>query len=182
MKTKELSKQVRDKVVEKYRSGFGYKKISETLNVPWSTIKYIIKKWKEYGTTTNLPREGCPPKLTDQARRAVIREATKRPKIRKELQSSTAEIGVSVHRTTLSRTLHRAGLYGRVSRKSHCLKKKICKYVWCLPKGMWETPQTYGRRYSGQMRLQLSFLAIKENVKSGANLTPLITPRTLAPQ
>jgi hypothetical protein len=23
---------------------------------------------------------------------------------------------------------------------------------WCLPKGMWETPQACGRRYSGQMR------------------------------
>ena len=43
MKTKELSKQVRDKVVEKYRSGLGYKKISETLNIPQSTIKSIIK-------------------------------------------------------------------------------------------------------------------------------------------
>ena len=75
MKTKELSKQVRDKVVEKYRSGLGYKKISETLNIPRSTIKAIIKKWKEYGTT-NLPRGGRPPKLTDQARRA-----TKRPKL-----------------------------------------------------------------------------------------------------
>ena len=73
MKTKELSKQVRDKVVEKYRSGLGYKKISETLNIPRSTIKSIIKKWKEYGTTTNLPREGRPPKLTDQTRRALIR-------------------------------------------------------------------------------------------------------------
>ena len=70
MKTKELSKQVRDKVVEKYRSGLG-DKISKTLNIPQSTIKYIIKKWKEYGTTTNLPREGRPPKLTDQARRAL---------------------------------------------------------------------------------------------------------------
>ena len=59
----------------------GYKKISETLDIPRSTIKSIIKKWKEYGTTTNLPREGRPPKLTDQARRALIREATKRPKI-----------------------------------------------------------------------------------------------------
>jgi transposase len=85
MKTKELSKQVRDKVVETYRS--------ETLNIPQSTIKSIIKKW----TTTNLPREGRPPKLMDQARRALIREATKRPKITlKELQSSTAEIGASV--------------------------------------------------------------------------------------
>ena len=118
MKTKELSKHVRDKVVEKYRSGLGYKKISETLNIPRGTVKSIIKKCKEYGTTTNLPREGRSPKLMDQARRALIREATKRPKITlKELQSSVADIGLSVHRNTLSRTLHRAGLYGRVSRK-----------------------------------------------------------------
>jgi hypothetical protein len=34
MKTKELSKQVRDKVGEKYRPGLGYQKISETLNIP----------------------------------------------------------------------------------------------------------------------------------------------------
>ena len=93
---------------------------------PRSTIISIIQKWKEYGTTTNLPREGCPPKLTDQARRALIREASKRPKrALKELQSSIAEIGVSVHGTTLSRTLHRAGLYGRVARKKLLLKEKI---------------------------------------------------------
>ena len=91
----------------------GYKKISETLNIPQSTIKSVIKKWKEYGTTTNLPRESSPPKLTDQAMRALVREATKRPKITlKELQTSTV-----VHRTTSSRTLHRAGLYRRVARK-----------------------------------------------------------------
>ena len=51
------------------------------MNIPRSTIKSIIKKWKKYGTTTNLPREGHPPKLTAQARRALIREATKIPKI-----------------------------------------------------------------------------------------------------
>ena len=119
------------KVVEKYRSGLGYKNILETLNIPRSPIKSLIKKLKEYGTKT------------DQARRALIREATKRPKITlKELHSSTAEIGVSVHRTSLSRTLHRAGLYGRVAiKKSHCLKKEISKHDCCLPKGMWETPQ-----------------------------------------
>ena len=124
---------------------------------------------KEYGTTTNLPREGRPPKLTDQARRALIREATKRTL--KELQSYTAEIGVSVHRTTISRTLHRAGLYGRVSRK------KISKHIWCLPKGMWETPQTYGRRNSGQIRLKLSFLPSRKT-PCLAQTHHLITLRT----
>jgi DNA-binding NarL/FixJ family response regulator len=42
MKKKELSKQARDKVVEKYRSGLGSKKICETLNIARSTIKSII--------------------------------------------------------------------------------------------------------------------------------------------
>jgi transposase len=112
--------------VKKYRSALGNKKISETLNIPRSTIKSIIKKWKEYGTPTNLPREGRPPKLTDQARKALIREATKRPKITMaELQSSTLEIGVSVHRTTLSCTLLRAVLYGRVARKKAIASGKI---------------------------------------------------------
>ena len=58
-------------------------------------------------------------------RKKLIREAKKRPKITlKELQSSTVEIGVSVRRTTLSRTLHRAGLYGRVARKKPLLTER----------------------------------------------------------
>ena len=97
----------------------------QSLNIPQSTIKSIIKKWKEYGTTTNLPREGRPPKLTDQARRALIREATKRPKITlKELQSSTPEIGVSVHRTTLRCTTTELGFTEEWPDKKTLLKEK----------------------------------------------------------
>ena len=102
-------------VIEKY----------QTLNIPQSTIKSTIKKWKDYGTTTNLPREGRPPKPTDQASRAFIREATKIPKITlKELQSSTAEIGVSVHRTTKPYTPQSWALWKSGQKKSPCFKKK----------------------------------------------------------
>ena len=93
------------------------------MNIPRSTIKSIIKKWKDYGTITNLPREGRPPKLTDQARRALIREATKRPNITlKELQSPTAEIGVSVHKpyTPQSWALRESG-----QKKAICSKCSI---------------------------------------------------------
>ena len=75
------------------------------------------------------PQQTCqernPQKVTDQETRALIREAKKRPKITlKELQSSTVGIGESVHRTTLSLTLHRAVLYVRVARKKPLLKEK----------------------------------------------------------
>lgn len=143
------------------------------LNTPQSTIKSINRKWKGYATTTNLPKESHPPRLTDQESRALIGEATKKPKI------TLKETVVSVCRTTRSRTLHRAGLYGRVAGKS--LKKIIRQNVWILPKGILETPQTYGGRYSGQIGLKFNFLAIKDNVISGANPTPFITLKTPSP-
>ena len=91
------------------------------MNIPRSTIKFIIKKLKEYGTTTNLLR-GPPTKTHGPSKEGINQRGSKRPMITlKELQSSLAEIGVSVHRTTLSRTLHRAGLYRRVTRKKPLL-------------------------------------------------------------
>jgi hypothetical protein len=84
-------------------------------------------------------------------------EATKRSKITlKELQSFTAEIGVPVHRTTLSRTLYSAGVFAK-------------RYLGVSPK-IW-------KKDSGQIRQKLSFLAIKEYAMSGRNPTPLLTPR-----
>lgn len=158
MKTKELSKQVRDKVVEKYKSGLGYKKISKSLMIPRSTIKSIIIKWKEHGTTTNLPREGRPPKLSARSRRALIREAAQRPKVTlKELQSSQAETGVSVHMTTISRTLHRAGLYGRVARKKPLLTGKNRKARFEFAKRHVGDSQTVWRKvlWSDETKIEL---------------------------
>jgi hypothetical protein len=70
-----------------------------------------------------------------------------------------------------------------MARKNPLLKEKNKQTCLVFAKRhMWETPQTYGRRYSGQMRLKLSFLAIKENAISGTNPTPCITPRIPSPQ
>ena len=40
-----------------------------------------------------------------------------------ELQRSTAQVGKSVHRTTISHALHKAGLSGRVARREPLLKQ-----------------------------------------------------------
>uniref|UniRef100_A0A8C7KNX0 Transposase n=1 Tax=Oncorhynchus kisutch TaxID=8019 RepID=A0A8C7KNX0_ONCKI len=130
MKNKEHTRQVRDTVVKKFKAGFGYKKISQALNIPRSTVQTIKLKWKEYQTTANLPRPGRPSKLSAHTRRRLIRDAAKRPmNTLDELQRSTAEVGDSVHRTTISRILHKSGLYGRVARRKPFLKdihKKCC--------------------------------------------------------
>jgi len=83
------------------------------------------------GTTNTLPRSGHPSKLDGRARRTLIREATKRPKATlKDLQGFMAGTGQSVHMTTISQALHKAGLYGRVARKKPFLKK--CHTQSCL--------------------------------------------------
>ena len=171
MKTKEHTRQVRNTVVEKFKAGFGYKKISQALNIPRSTVQAIILKWKEYQTTANLPRPGRPSKLSAQTRRRLIRDAAKRPMITlDELQRTTAEVGESVHRTTISRTLHKSGLYGRVARRDTPNKRHT-----------WETHQTCGRRCSGQMKPKSNFLATMQNDMFGVKATQLITLNTPSP-
>ena len=73
MKTKELSKEVRHKVVEKHHSGEGYKKISASLIIPLSMVKSIIK-WKTNHTTHTLPRSGRPSKLSSRASKKLVRD------------------------------------------------------------------------------------------------------------
>ena len=83
-----------------------------------------MKKWKANGTTKTRPRLGHPSKLDDQARRRLIREATKRPMATlKELHAFMAKVGHYVHVTTISQALHKSGLYGRVARRKPSPKK-----------------------------------------------------------
>lgn len=113
-----------DKVIEKYPLGSGYKNnirvcvcvymyISQPLNILQSNIKSIIKTWKEHGTTTTLPREGLPPKASEQVKMGLGREPIKRPRVTlKEPKRSTAQMGFkkkkkkSVHRTTTEKDVY----------------------------------------------------------------------------
>jgi hypothetical protein len=110
--------------VSKHRSGEGYQHISAALKVPKNTVASIILKWKNFGTTKTLPRAGSPAKLSNQGRRALVREVTKNPMVTlTELQSSSVKMGETSRRTTVS-ALHQSGLYGRVARRKSLLSKR----------------------------------------------------------
>ncbi len=63
-KTKELSKDVRDKIVDLYKAGMGYKTITKQLGEKVTTVGAIIRKWKKHKITVNLPRSGAPCKIS----------------------------------------------------------------------------------------------------------------------
>ena len=50
MRSKELSVELRDRIVSRLRSGEGYQNISAALKVPKNTVASIILKWKKFGT------------------------------------------------------------------------------------------------------------------------------------
>ncbi|KAG2463651.1 TCB1 transposase, partial [Polypterus senegalus] len=125
MKSKELSVDLRDRIVSRHKSGEGYRRISAALKVPMSTVASIICKWKKFETTRTLPRAGRPSKLSDQGRRALVREVTKNPMVTlSELQRSSVERGEPSRRTTIFAAIHQSGLYGRVARWKPLLSKR----------------------------------------------------------
>ncbi|XP_057696935.1 uncharacterized protein LOC130918837 [Corythoichthys intestinalis] len=114
---RELPQHQRDLIVERYQSGDGYKRISKALNIPWNTVKSVLVRWRKNGTTVTLPRTGRPSKIDEKTRKELVKEAVKRPTATlKELQEFLASTGCSVHATTISRILHKYGLWGRVAR------------------------------------------------------------------
>uniref|UniRef100_A0A8C4RFJ6 Transposase n=1 Tax=Erpetoichthys calabaricus TaxID=27687 RepID=A0A8C4RFJ6_ERPCA len=90
-----------------------------------STVASIIRKWKKFETTRNLPRAGRPSKLSDRGRRALVREVTKNPMVTLlELQRTSLERGEPSRRKTISAAIHQSGLYGRVARQKPLLSKR----------------------------------------------------------
>ena len=77
MRLIELSVELRDRIVSRHRSREGYHKMYAALKVLKNTVASIILKWKKFGTTKTLPRAGHPAKLSNQGRRALVREVTK---------------------------------------------------------------------------------------------------------
>ena len=53
-KTKDLSKDVRDKIVDLHKAGMGYK--TKQLDEKVTTVGVIIRKWKKHKIMINLPR------------------------------------------------------------------------------------------------------------------------------
>lgn len=65
----EITTHQRDRIFETRESGEGYKNISTALDMPWKTLKAVIKKGRKYGTTVTLQRTGKKNKIDKKTRR-----------------------------------------------------------------------------------------------------------------
>ena len=68
---KELSEDLKRRIVALHEDGQGYKKIANTLKLSCSTVAKIIQHFKRAGSTQNRLRVGCPKKLSAHAERHI---------------------------------------------------------------------------------------------------------------
>ncbi len=101
-KTKELSKYIRDKIVDLHKAGMGYKTIAKQLG-----DEGIIRKWKKHKITVNLPRIGAPCKISPRGVSMIMRSWERR----------------GITKKAIGNTLRCEGLKSWSARKVPLLKK-----------------------------------------------------------
>ena len=70
--TKELSKDMHNKIIGHHKEGQGYRKISKEMDLQLSTVGNIIRKYKKCGDRiSNIPRTGRPRKLNESNSRCI---------------------------------------------------------------------------------------------------------------
>uniref|UniRef100_A0A672KT30 Transposase n=1 Tax=Sinocyclocheilus grahami TaxID=75366 RepID=A0A672KT30_SINGR len=110
-KTKELSKDTRDKIVDLHKAGMGYRKIGKQLGEKATIVGAIIRKWKKFKMTVNLPRTGAPCKISPRGVSMILRKVRDQPRTtREDLVNDLKRAGTTVSTVTISNTLHRHGL------------------------------------------------------------------------
>ncbi|KAK3529722.1 hypothetical protein QTP86_000820 [Hemibagrus guttatus] len=122
-KTKELSKDTRNKIVDLHQAGKTESAIGKQLGVKKSTVGAIIRKWKTYKTTDNLPRSGAPRKISPRGVKMITRTVSKNPRTtRGDLVNDLQRAGTKVTKATISNTLRRQGLKSCNARRVPLLK------------------------------------------------------------
>ena len=123
-KTRELSKNIRDKIVDLHKAGMGYKKISKQLVEKLTTVGTIIRKWKKHEVTANLPRSGAPHKISPRGKSMMMKKVRDQPSTRQdELGNDLKAVGTTVTKRTIRNTPHREGLKSCCASKFPLLKK-----------------------------------------------------------
>ncbi len=123
-KTKELSKDVRDKIVDLQKAGMGYKTIAKQLGEKVTTVSVIILKWKKHQITVSLPRTGAPCKISPRGVSLIMRTVRNQPRTtRDDLVNDLKAAGIIVTKKTIGDTLRQEGLKSCSTRKVPLLKK-----------------------------------------------------------
>ncbi len=121
---KELSEDLKNRIVALHKDGVGYKKIAKTLKLSCSTVAETIQRFNRTGSPQNSPRHGRPKKLSARAQHHIQRLSLGYRRM--SAASIATEVegvgGQPVSAQTIRYTLHQIGLHGCPPRRKLLLK------------------------------------------------------------
>ncbi len=153
---KELSEDLRIRIVALHNDGLGYKKFSNTLKLSYSTVARVIQRFSKMGFTRNRPRKGRSKKLSPCAVRQVQKLASKNRRMSAaNIALEVAEVeGQLVSAQTIRHTLQQVGLHGRHPRRKPLLKLAHKKPANSFLKTTWPRAGITGTMSCGLMSLR----------------------------
>ncbi len=119
---REMSQDLRKKIISLHEKGEGYKKISKALLISQNTVANVQQTFKKDGTATiSQRRPGRPRQERLLMRRVEENQHASSLQLSKEVESQT---GVTISRDTIRRTLQWNGMHGCRPRKKPLLKPR----------------------------------------------------------
>ncbi len=124
---REMSQDLRKKLIYLHKKGEGYKKISKALLISQNTVAKVVQTFKKDGTATiSQRRPDRPRKLTPRQEHLLMRRVEENRHasslhLSKEVESQT---GVTISRDTIRCTLQKNGMHGCRPRKKPLLKPR----------------------------------------------------------
>ncbi len=102
----------------------GYRTIDKQLGEKATTVGAIIRKWKKFKMTVNLPWTGAPCKISPRGVSMILRKVRDQPRTtREDLVNDLKRAGTTVSTVTISNTLHRHGFKSCSMCKVPCLSQ-----------------------------------------------------------
>ncbi|GFV05227.1 uncharacterized protein TNCV_224401 [Trichonephila clavipes] len=106
--------------------GLTYRAIGIQLNKSLFTVRSVVKKFNETGSTENKVRSGRPGIFSAREKRSIIKEVKKNPKI--SAPQLAKDVANTSHKTfsvqTIRNVLHEESYYGRAARKKPFISER----------------------------------------------------------
>jgi transposase len=127
-----------------WKNNFKIAEIARQMELPDSTIRSFIKRYKETGSIENLPRCGRPSAITERQKRLLVRETTKNR--RAPLSELAINTGLEVSTSTISNYLHNSGIDSYVAAKKPFISEENRKrrLAWCIERANWDVIPEWG--------------------------------------
>ncbi|KAL4255383.1 hypothetical protein AB1N83_014349 [Pleurotus pulmonarius] len=119
------------------KAGLSIQKSAALTGIPPTTAQHIFKKYATTGSTSDLPRSGCPPKLTEADKRQLVRNAIK--DCRKPFSELVNTIPTKVSISTIRNVLSEKGDHWRIAKKVPFInaRQKKARLAWAKEYEQW---------------------------------------------